>query len=85
MNDDNVIPFGSVKGGKDEDTVPEHDYEIIDQDGGVHKAKGFMIFTPHHIAIMRALDEGALPVVVLPLTFVKFAKIDEGMQHDLPF
>lgn len=85
MNDDNIIPFGQVQGGKDDDdSVPVNNYEIKDIDGEIHAAEGFLIFTPQHVAIMRPLDEGALPLVILPLSFVKYARLAQAEQLELP-
>lgn len=86
MNDDNIIPFGQVAGGKepDDEAVPVNLYEIMDIDGVSHQAEGFLIFTPQHVAIMRPLDEGALPLVIFPLSFVKYAKIADPVQLELP-
>lgn len=83
---DNVVApkFGAIQGGKPaEDDVPQHLYEILDHDGMLHSAHGFLIFTPQHVAIMRNLDQGALPVLIFPLEHVKYAKISE--QQELPF
>ncbi len=83
MDNDNIIPFGQVVGGKDDDddSIPVNNYEIMDIDGGLHQAEGFLIFTPQHVAIMRPLDEGALPLVILPLNFVKFARLSPSAEQ----
>lgn len=89
MNDDdngNVIKFGAVQGGKadQEDDIPQHNYMIETITGNQVGAKGFLVFTPQHIAIMRNLPEGALPVLVVPLDKVAYTKIVEIMDADNP-
>lgn len=77
---DNVFPF---KGGKDQDgtEIPVHDYVIIDVEDEEWDATGFMIFTSHHVAVMRDSTQGAVPVLVLPINRVKAATIadDSGV------
>ena len=79
MDDDqeptNVFKFGAVKGGKDEgeDKIPQNDYYVCDIDDHEFDVNGFLIFTPHHLAIMRDEGEGAVPALVLPINRVKVA------------
>lgn len=86
-DDDNIVNFNQVQGGKaaDADGIPENDYVIVDVEGNEFYATGFMIFTPHHLAIMADTGKGAIPVLVMPLARVKFAEIyDEDSQAELP-
>lgn len=87
MNDDNdnVFRLGSVKGGKDttaEETIPVNDYVIMDLDGTEFFGTGFMIFTSHHIAIMKDNGNGAIPVLVVPIARVKAAELYEDIDTD---
>lgn len=80
MND-NVLPFGAPKPNKTGDNVetgekfPENNYVITDIDDEDFFARGFLIFTPHHCAIMNDLGSGAVPVLVVPLIRVKVAEM----------
>lgn len=84
-DNDNIIPFGSVNTTKPEEVTPEYDYKIDTKDNETYIARGFLIFTPQHIAVMRPLEEGALPVLILPLETIKSARLMEDVQQDLPF
>lgn len=86
-DNDNIVQFGSIKGGKDEDNeagVPMHHYQIKDFDDEIHEAYGFIIFTPQHVAVMRDTPEGALPLMIFPLEHVKYAKKIDPNQQELP-
>lgn len=81
-NDDtpNVFKFGAVKGGKveeDKNEIPVNDYVIVDVDHQEFYATGFLVFTPHHLAIMRDFGVGAIPVLVMPIGRVAAAEIYE--------
>lgn len=80
-NDDtNVFKFGAVKGGKPEEEkneIPVNDYIVLDIEGQEFAATGFLIFTPHHLAIMRDDGAGAIPVLVMPIGRVVAAEIYE--------
>lgn len=83
---DNIVQFGSIKGGKEDSTdVPQHLYEIKDHDDIIHQAHGFIIFTPQHVAVMRDTGDGALPLLIFPLEAVKYAKLIDPAQQELPF
>lgn len=70
----NVFKFGAVNGGKTEDdAIPHNDYVVVDVDDEVYDVKGFLIFTPHHLAIMTDQGKGAIPALVLPISRVKTA------------
>lgn len=72
----NVFKFGQIAGGKvetDEDAIPQNDYFVVDIDGTEFDINGFLIFTPHHLAIMRDEGKGAIPALVLPIARVKTA------------
>ncbi len=85
MDDDNVFKFGSVKGGKDvDDGIPTNDYVVVDVDNNEWQAHGFLIFTPHHLAIMRDDGKGAIPVLVMPIGRVKAAGLDEEISDEDP-
>lgn len=80
MNDDgNILHFGSVKGGKEdkENKIPTNNYVVLDADNEQFFGSGFMIFTSHHLAIMRDEGDGAVPVLVLPISRVKAAELVE--------
>jgi hypothetical protein len=87
-NENNVFRLGSIDGGKavDKEQIPENDYVIVDIDDQEFYASGFMIFTPHHVAIMQDQgdDKGAIPVLVLPLLRVKSAELAEDDSMELP-
>jgi hypothetical protein len=81
---DNKNVFQILAGGKTEDVTlavepgtPVNEYVIIDKDGQEHFAEGFLIFTSQHVAIMRDAPDGALPVLVMPLSDVKRAELVE--------
>lgn len=63
--------------------TPENDYVICTVDGDELYGTGFLVFTSHHIAVMRDIEQGALPVLVVPLDKVKFAEIVEN--EEAPF
>lgn len=89
-DNDNVIkgPFGVIEGDKKEadgegDSIPENDYVFVNQLDEVFTSHGFLIFTPHHAAIMRDVEgKGAIPVLVMPLPNVKIAQIAEDYDAD---
>lgn len=89
MNDDdnNILQFGAIKGGKtaEEEGIPENNYVVTDLDGEEFYASGFLIFTPHHCAIMQDFGKGAVPVLVLPLLRVAAAEMvpDEEGEPEL--
>ena len=84
MNNDNIVNFAAVKGGKQEEQVPQHNYKVVLFDGGEIEAHGFLIFTPQHVAVMRSTEEGALPILVVSLDNVKYTTIVE-VEPGLPF
>lgn len=70
----NIFKFGAVDGGKkEEDSIPENDYLVVDVDDIEYDIRGFLIFTPHHLAIMTDEGKGAIPALVLPISRVKSA------------
>lgn len=93
INNGNVFRFGTVTGGKTdtpsvEDGIPINDYIIHCTDGDDYYARGFLIFTPHHLAIMRDEGKGAIPVLVLPISKVHAAELyeDNGEEdEEVPF
>jgi hypothetical protein len=89
-DDENVFRFGEIKGGKTEakdEGIPVDNYRIIDIDNEEWTATGFLVFTPHHLAVMRDDGKGAIPIIVLPLHRVKAGGLvsDEDETEELPF
>lgn len=90
MADDKDNIFRMLPGGKadndavaESDNIPQHSYVIVNHDGEEFSADGFLLFTSQHVAIMRDNGTGALPVLVVPLSEVKFAEIVEDEQGEL--
>lgn len=83
-DDDNVLTFGQIKGGKadEDDGIPENNYIVTDIDGVEFPATGFLIFTPHHCAVMQDKGKGAIPVLVLPLLRVAAAEMVEDEEFE---
>lgn len=78
MDNDNVVPFGSRSRPATLETgdgFPENNYVVEDIDDVEYFGTGFLIFTPHHCAIMKDFGKGAVPVLVVPLHRVKVAEI----------
>jgi hypothetical protein len=90
MNDDNnnIIQLVSKSTNTTVEAdmaTPVHDYAIYDIGGLTHLATGFLLFTSHHVAVMRETPHGALPVFMLPLTELRFVKLTENNEEDAPF
>lgn len=86
-DNDNIVPFGQVKGGKDdgnETKLPENEYRIVDNNGHEYYAYGFLVFTTQHVAVMRDNGKGAIPVIVMPLSNVWVAEMVDD-EDELPF
>ncbi len=84
MDNDNI--FSIHNGGKKasgENTLPVNDYCLIDMTGEEFFGTGFLIFTSHHVAIMRDNGDGAVPVTMMPLANLKVAEIVE--EEEAPF
>ena len=87
----NIFKFGAVKGGKEveeDNSIPENDYIVIDIEDNELESSGFLIFTPHHLAIMRDNGKGAVPVLCLPIGRVKAAVLASDLDdqyEELPF
>lgn len=77
----NVLQFGvpRTKAETEEtetgDKFPVNNYVVVDIDDEEFYGRGFLIFTPHHCAIMADLGAGAVPVLVVPLIRVKTAEM----------
>jgi hypothetical protein len=57
---------------------PSNDYVITDMQGFEWYATGFLIFTSHHVAIMKSTGEGtAIPALIIPIGNVKAAELVE--------
>lgn len=89
MDDDddkpNIFKFNAVKGGRDEDTedkIPHNDYVVVDVEDYQFDVNGFLIFTPHHLAIMQDPGSGAVPALVLPIGRVKIAGLASVVNAD---
>lgn len=89
MDDDNeptnIFKFGAIKGDKPDDEtdkIPENDYVVVDIDDIEYDVTGFLIFTPHHLAIMTNLGEGVIPGLVLPISRVKTAVLAAIIDDD---
>lgn len=89
MADDNI--FNIVQGGKTgetpEQSLPEADYEITLLSGNRYYARGFLIFTTHHVAVMRDVAGlGAVPVLIVPLANLEAAEaMDDDEEETVPF
>lgn len=82
MSDDKIVSL--VPEAKQE--VPESNYVVTTMNGEELYASGFLLFTSHHIAVMRDTGMGALPVLVVPLNMVHSAELVEDDDLDeLPF
>lgn len=75
----NIFQGGRTEQPEDEKQIPELEYVIVDQDNNRFDIKGFVVFTPQHLALMRDDGKGPIPILVMPLTNVKFA----GLAKDL--
>lgn len=81
----NVFKFGTFKGGKEteeSDVIPQSDYFVKDIDDNEFDVNGFLIFTPHHLAIMRDEGQGAVPALVMPINRVKIAILASFLDDD---
>jgi hypothetical protein len=91
MDNDNVLPFGrqaqaTSKGNISTETgdgFPENNYVVIDLDDEEFYGSGFLIFTPHHCAIMKDFGKGAVPTLVVPLHRVKVAEMVDESAEDV--
>lgn len=79
-NDDNVVSL--VPQNNNGPSIPESDYVIINHQGEEMFATGFLLFTSHHVAVMRDTGNGALPILVVPLTAVAYAALVEDDDDD---
>lgn len=78
MSDDNkVVPFGSVQGGKstEEDTLPANEYLIVDINGEEFYNIGFLLFTTQHVAVMEDRGKHTVPVFLMPLDRLAFVQL----------
>lgn len=85
MDNDNVfsiVPGGAAK----EDGLPTNQYILEDITGKEYASEGFLIFTAQHVAVMRDIGKGAIPVLVMPLTQLRVAEIyEDDAEAELPF
>lgn len=83
MND-NVIPF---KVADKEPKLPNNDYLVVDINNEEFDVNGFLVFTTHHIAVMKEVDGNSIPSFVLPLHRLDHVELidDEGVDTELPF
>lgn len=79
MSNDNIVSLVPP----DKQDIPESEYVIVthadanNPEGREYFATGFLLFTSHHVAIMRDTGLGALPILVVPLANVLMAEIVE--------
>lgn len=85
MDNDNVLPFGKRQASNQSistetgDGFPENNYVVVDIENEEFYGTGFLIFTPHHCAIMKDFGKGAVPTLIVPLHRVKVAEmVDEN-------
>ena len=80
MNDttDNVITLAVANDKTPENTLPFHDYRVVDIEGKTYLASGFLIFTTAHVAVMRDEGNGASPILILPLVRLAVAELADG-------
>lgn len=84
MKDDNENNIFKIVSSNtpETDKIPMNDYAITDIDNDVLFAYGFIIFTSHHIAIMRDEGNGPVAVLVVPLSRVKVAELLDDENED---
>lgn len=78
MDDDNIVKFGQIQGGKTEDLepeVPSNQYVIIDVDREEYYHEGFLLFTSQHVAIMQERKGNTVPVFMMPLNMLRVVEI----------
>jgi hypothetical protein len=88
--EDNVVSFGKTReeraaaNGNEDDpnTFPVDSYVVVDVDGFEWYAEGFLVFTPDHVAIMKPGVKMAVPALVIPISRVKAALLDDE-DHDV--
>lgn len=85
----NIFKFGAIDGDKKAaDAIPQNDYVVVDVDDNEFDVNGFLIFTPHHLAIMTDQGAGPIPALVMPIGRVKtavLASIIDDSEEELPF
>ena len=86
----NVFKFGAIESSKpkEDDAIPQNDYVVVDIEDVEYEVSGFLIFTPHHLAIMTDVGGGPIPGLVLPIGRVKTAvllSVIEDSEESLPF
>lgn len=78
MDNDNIIKFGTVEGGKaPEDEIPMNDYVIEDRGGRLFYHTGFLLFTGVHVAIMQERGGHTVPVFMLPMSELLVVEVDD--------
>jgi len=85
MDDDNIFHLGTINGGKgkeEEAKFPSNHYVITDIEDVEWFAEGFLIFTPHHVAIMKTTELGAVPDIVIPIGRVKAAQMCDELEEE---
>jgi hypothetical protein len=86
-NNDNVFQLGQVvQGGKADvpaetgdpsEIFPVNDYIVTTHTGEEFYATGFLVFTTHHVAVMKPTKETAIPALVVPIQNVLAAELYE--------
>lgn len=81
-NNDNI--FSLVQGTKDNDSLPQFDYVVETTDGVIDEVRGFPVFSPQYVMIMRELPNGiTIPVYMKPLNLVQTFSLDEDLDDDV--
>jgi hypothetical protein len=91
---DNVFQLGQVvQGGKVDipeateepsEVFPVNDYIVTTMTGQEFYATGFLVFTSHHVAIMKPTKETAIPALVIPIQNVLAAELYEDDDAEEP-
>lgn len=86
MDNDNIVRFGALEGGKTDtkkDEFPSYPYVIVDIDGDEHYYDGYLIFTSAHVCIMEEGENGPVTGLMVPLHRVKLVTIDDSLDGEL--
>lgn len=77
MSDDNIVSFGSIQGGRQEEEFPSNPYVITDIDDNSIFGTGYLIFTNAHVCIMEERGNGPVASVMVPLHRVKVVELND--------
>lgn len=88
-NDNNNIFRLAADNSVKDDKLPQFDYVIETTDGEVDEVRGFPVFSPQYVLIMRETDSGVtFPVYMKPINLIKtflFEEDDLDEEEELPF